>query len=83
MLPVAAHRYADYASGWSLLSLLIVMLVMLDRYDYELDVLRCRTTESARLFLSAYVHAWNGLPDVFESGSLGGFKGPVNSGLLS
>ena len=39
---------------------------------YVLDVLRCRTSQFARYFLSAYVRTLNGLPAaVFESGSLG------------
>ena len=33
-------------------------------HRYELDVLRCRTSQCARCFLTAYVRAWNGLPDV-------------------
>ena len=36
-------------------------------HPYELEILRCRTSQFARCFLPVYVRAWNGLSDaVFE-----------------
>ena len=39
-------------------------------HRYELDVLRCRTSQFARFFIPVDVREWNGLHDaVLESGS--------------
>ena len=48
-------------------------------HQLEFEVSRCRTSQFARSFLPAQVRMWNDLPfTVLDSGTLDGFKGPVN-----
>ena len=46
---------------------LILIQAAVAAHPYELEILRCRTSQFARCFLPVYVRAWNGLSDaVFE-----------------
>ena len=49
-------------------------------HPLEFEVSRCRASQFARSFLPAQVRLWNDLPyTVFNTGTLDGFKGSVNS----
>ena len=53
-------------------------------HPLELEVSRSRMSQFARCFLSAQASLWNDLPFiVFDTGTLDGFKGAVNSCSLS
>ena len=47
-------------------------------HPFEFEVSKCRTYQIARCFLPAQVRMWDDLPyNVFDTGTLDGFKGSV------
>ena len=52
-------------------------------HEFAREIQRCRTSQFQRCFIPAMVKLWNGLPsEVFQSGTLEGFKRACNLALL-
>ena len=66
-----------------LLSEFDILKLWLQLIHIEFEVSRCRTSQFARCFLPEQTRVWNDIPyTVFDTGTLNGFKGAVNSWLL-